>query len=92
MRAGLEFKGSIEGLEYLEGTTAEAPLPSDFIRARKLLLADAGNERIKYEQRIKWTDLWKKAEIAVCSRIRAGDSYVYSVAPEVNEEGDVACE
>ena len=31
------------------------------------------NERIKYEQRIKWTDLWKKAEIAVCSRIRAAD-------------------
>ena len=38
----LEFKGSIEGLEYLEGTTAEAPLPSEFNRARKLLLADAG--------------------------------------------------
>ena len=51
------------------------------------------NERIKYEQRIKWTDLWKKAEIAVCSRIRAGDSYVYSGrAGSERGKGDVACD
>ena len=38
----LEFKGRIEGMEYLEGIKAEAPLPPEFLRAKKLLLADAG--------------------------------------------------